>query len=69
MYCYDPVGTIELVIFWEAKCVVSFIQSVFFKRSSTVAIYLTIFTGLGIPIPIVAITAGVAHEQYGHDEL
>ena len=28
-----------------------------------------LFTGLGIPVPIVAITAGVAHDQYGHDEL
>ena len=24
---------------------------------------------LGIPVPIVAISAGVAHDQYGHDDL
>ena len=24
---------------------------------------------LGIPIPIVAISAGVVHDQYGHDDL
>ena len=24
---------------------------------------------IGIPIPIVAIAAGVAHDQYGHDDL
>ena len=24
---------------------------------------------LGLPIPIVAVTAGVAHDQYGHDKL
>ena len=24
---------------------------------------------LGIPVPIVAISAGIAHDQYGHDNL
>ena len=24
---------------------------------------------LGIPVLIVAVTAGIAHDQYGHDEL
>ena len=24
---------------------------------------------IGIPVPIVAISAGVAHNQYGHDDL
>lgn len=24
---------------------------------------------VGTPVPIVAITAGIAHDQYGHDEL
>ena len=24
---------------------------------------------IGIPVPIVAISAGVAHDQYGHDDL
>lgn len=25
--------------------------------------------GIGIPVPIVAIAAGVAHDQYGHEDL
>ena len=33
----------------------------------SVLLHLIIY--LGIPIPIVAITAGMAHEQYGHDNL
>ena len=24
---------------------------------------------IGIPVPIVAISAGIAHDQYGHDDL
>ena len=24
---------------------------------------------VGIPIPVVAISAGIAHDHYGHDEL
>ena len=27
------------------------------------------FTSIGIPVPIVAIAAGAAHDQYGHDDL
>ena len=31
--------------------------------------HLAMYISLGIPVPIVAISAGVAHDHYGHDEL
>ena len=27
------------------------------------------YISLGVPVPIVAISAGVAHDHYGHDDL
>ena len=27
------------------------------------------FQRAGVPVPIVAISAGIAHDQYGHDDL
>ena len=32
-------------------------------------VYCNSYISLGIPVPIVAISAGVAHDHYGHDEL
>ena len=32
-------------------------------------LHISMNTCIGIPIPIVAATAGIAHDQYGHDEL
>ena len=41
------------------------------KLDVSLIIYYDVYSyiSLGIPVPIVAISAGVAHDYYGHDEL
>ena len=39
------------------------------NRFYNIAMHVYAYMLLGIPVPIVAISAGVAHDQYGHDNL